>query len=134
MFTPRETPLLAERACPSRHEDIEPVFFPPEDLVMTSLPHASGLPQRQPNSHSGSHSGSRRRKDAFPPPPKTVRIWQVQAQSQEPSSEETPPAENQPASGQQTQPGMNLWVVLFLAGLIGLAVGLAAWLFVFQFK
>jgi hypothetical protein len=93
---------------------------------MTSLPHASGLPQRQPNSHSG----SRRHKDAFPPPPKTVRIWQVQAQSQEPSPEETPPAENQPVSGQRTEPGMNLWVLLFLAGLIGLA----AWLFVFQFK
>jgi len=130
MFTPRETPLLAERGCRSRHEEIEPVFFPPEDLVMTSLPHASGLPQRQPNSPSGSHSGSRRHKDAFPPPPKTVRIWQVQAQSQEPSPEEPPPAENQPASGHKTQPGMNLWVLLFLAGLLGLA----AWLFVFQFK
>lgn len=93
---------------------------------MTSLPHASGLPHRQPPSHSG----SRRRKDTFPPPPKTVRIWQVHPQSPEPSPETTQSAKELLASGRQTEPGMSLWVLLFLAGL----VGLAAWLFVLQFK
>jgi hypothetical protein len=93
---------------------------------MTSLPHASGLPQRQPTSRSG----SRRRADAFPPPPKTVRIWQVQAQGpaqcpDAPSLAEIPPASSQQASGSRA-----FWVLLFLSGVLALT----AWLFVFQFK
>lgn len=116
---------------------------------MTSLPHASGWPHRQPQippdgklaSQPASLSGSRQ-KDSFPPPPKSVRFWQVQAQSQdEPDPTVASPAEVQPLSQPVSQPVLNPdarnqgrtklgWVFLFLAGFLGLA----AWLFVSQLR
>lgn len=99
---------------------------------MTSPPHASGPPQSQPASRSGS-----RHKDSFPPPPKSVRIWEVQAHGQD----DTPPA---PASPDQTPTDNRScskctlnrtgWVLLFLAALVVLAACLFACLFVCQLK
>ena len=88
---------------------------------MTSFPHASGLPQRQPGSRSGL-----RRKGAFPPPPKSVRIWQVQTPRDDQLEPLVPsPEQVQPATSSPTFSTL-VWALLALAGVLGFAV----WLFV----
>lgn len=103
---------------------------------MTSLPHASGWPHRRPHgppegqasSQPASHSNSRR-KDVFPPPPKSVRIWQVQTPTED-QPEPTPPP---PTPAQPLGPCSRLrtlgWVLLFLAGVLALAAWWSAWQF-----
>lgn len=92
---------------------------------MTSFPHASGLPQRQPASQSGS-----RRKDAFPPPPKSVRTWLVQAHGEDqPERTESLPALNQ---SQDRYPKVNMWGWILLS--VAVFIGLAVWLFVSQLR
>lgn len=96
---------------------------------MTSLPHASGTPHGQPDLQPASRSGSRH-KDAFPPPPKSVRIWEVHAQSQDDAQGDARQAISSPVSSQSAKASVQVWVFLFLVGL----VVIAAWLFVFPRK
>jgi len=55
---------------------------------MSAIPHASGLPTPNP-ARSSSTSGPKHAKGAFPPTPKSVRVWAVL---------EHGPAQHEPAS------------------------------------
>jgi hypothetical protein len=107
---------------------------------MSSLPHASSTSLPGVHGAGAQHSHSRRRvsrRGAFPPPPKSVRIWQVQASQQAPSEDEPEPVLNSRAPVSPASPmriwakyAVPVWIMLTLSGILGLAT----WLFVFQLK
>jgi hypothetical protein len=102
---------------------------------MTSLPHASGWPHRQPRLEPevqpGSPSSSRsssHRKGAFPPAPKSVRMWEVPSQSPDAPHQSAPPTPTGRPSVRLSKRA--IWTAGAL--LAAAAAALIAWLFVSQ--
>lgn len=94
-----------------------------------------GLPGAENGGQRDSRPKSRivSRRGAFPPPPKSVRVWQVSAtiddQAESEASSPSQPAPVQPA-GPFKKFFANFWLRVVLAGIIAIS----AWLFVSQLK
>jgi hypothetical protein len=59
---------------------------------MSAIPHESGLPSPSP-SRSGAGTGTGNKKGAFPPLPKSVRVWAVIIPEGNPSQSESGPSD-----------------------------------------
>lgn len=115
----------------SSHKPAAPVHLTHPDFeanVMSAIPHASGLPTPSP-----SRSGTGIKKGAFPPRPKSVRVWAVLNSEAQPSQPEPAPSTPGKQLGQadfsaapkETCTAKNLfaaWVALGVLGVLLAAV------------